>query len=244
MEKLKFVNFVNCKQFGESVGLPQNFVYARGMLHQDSNSETNFELESEISSETGSASETNFDPETDNESISEFKLDEATSKMDSTSELDDDGDDMYKYEYNLILPGTKIPKWFNHQNVGSSISFSIGWKLPTFAFCVAIKMEQKVHVPYEIGSCICSIYIYINGFKRRILSKTLLLDQSSFILFHYRRDSSLEDIILEDWNDIKILCECSDYDPKIGKVTIERCGVHISCICPPCNSVADSMEDS
>uniref|UniRef100_A0A7N2MR36 Uncharacterized protein n=1 Tax=Quercus lobata TaxID=97700 RepID=A0A7N2MR36_QUELO len=186
-------------QFGESVGLPQNFLCERGILHQDSDSETNFELESEIAFETGSASEANFDPETDNESVSEFKLNEATSKMDSTSELDDDGDDKYnKYEYNLALPGTKIPRLFNHQNDGSSISFSIGRKPPTFAFCVAIKIELKVRVPYEIGTCICSIYIYINGLKRRILSMKLLLDQSSFIWFHYRRDSSLEDIILED----------------------------------------------
>ncbi|XP_050277883.1 disease resistance protein TAO1-like [Quercus robur] len=99
-------------QFGEFIGLQQNIVCARGIRHQDSDSETNFESESE------------------------FELNEATSETDSTWKLYDD--------YSLALPGSKIPKsWFNHHSVGSSISFSVGWKLPSFAFCVALKVELK-----------------------------------------------------------------------------------------------------
>ena len=51
----------------------------------------------------GFASETNSNPEMDNESILEFELDEATFETDLTSD-----DDIY--EYDLSLPGNKIPK--------------------------------------------------------------------------------------------------------------------------------------
>ena len=152
----------------------------------------------------GFASETNSNPEMDKESVLEFELDEATSETDLTSD-----DDIY--EYDLSLPGNKIPKWFNHQSVGSSISFLVGQKLPKFVFCVALKVESKVEVPYKFDKFNCSIYVYINGFERWLASYNFLLDTLSFMWFHYRRDVSLEDIILEDWNDITILCECSDF---------------------------------
>ena len=236
--KLKFLNFANGKQFGEFIGLQQNIVCARGIRHQDSDSKTNFELELEFdfyeaTFETGSTFETNSNPEADNESVLEFELDEATSEMDLTWKLYD--------SYSLMLPGTKIPKWwFNHQSVGSSISFSVGRKLPSFAICVALKLELK-DVAYSFDMFNCSIYMNIFGFERLHVSVDFSLDSASFMWFNYIRDSSLEDIILEDWNEIKILCKCSDLDPEIASITIERCAVHVSCICPPCNSVANKV---
>ena len=73
--KLWFLKFVNCKQFGEKVGLPRNIVCAMRSSHQYSTSES------------------------------------MACKMDLTC--------------NLALPGSKIPNWFNHQSVGSSIYSSI-----------------------------------------------------------------------------------------------------------------------
>ncbi|XP_050275040.1 TMV resistance protein N-like isoform X2 [Quercus robur] len=218
-------------QFGEFIGLQQNIVCARGIRHQDSDSETNFESESEFDfdeakSETGSAFEMNSNPEADNESVPEFETD-------STWELYDD--------YSLGLPGSKIPKgWFNHQSVGSFVSFSVGRKLPSFAIYVALKVELK-DVTYRLYLFNCSIYMYINGFERLLVSTKFSIDSLSFMWFSYIRDSSLEDIILEDWNEIKILCECTEFDPKIANITIERCGVHVQCICPPCNSAANKV---
>ena len=238
--KLKFLNFANGKQFGEFIGLQQNVVCTRGIRHQDSDSETNFESESEFdfdeaTSETGSAFETNSNPEADSESVSELELDKATSETDSTWKLYDD--------YWLLLPGSMIPKWwFNHQSVGSSVSFSVGRKLPSFASCVALKVELK-DVTYRFHTYNCFIYMNINGFERLLVSANFTLDQSSFMWFYYIRDRYLEGIILGDWNDIEIRFECSNYDPKIAKITIERCKVHVSCICPPCNFAANEDAD-
>ena len=57
-------------------------------------------------------------------------------KMESSFKLDGGG-------YKLVLPGTKIPIYFNHRSVGSSVSFSTDQKSLTFACCIALKVEVK-----------------------------------------------------------------------------------------------------
>ena len=147
-------------------------------------------------------------------------------KVDSSFELDDDDG----YTYNLVLSGTRIPEWFNHQSVGSSISLSIDQKFWTFAFCVALKVEMKVNM-LDIKLFDCSIYFFINGCKGRLTRYNFLLDSSSSFRWLYYinvGESSLEGILLDEWNDVKLLYEISNYDPNTTKVTIERCGVHVA----------------
>ena len=88
------------------------------------------------------------------------------------------------FQYSLVLLGTKIPKWFNHQSVGSSISLSVGRKVPIFPLCVALKVKLKVNVPkkYPIPTFICSIYFLINGCKGRLGSSKFLLDLKGIFL--------------------------------------------------------------
>ena len=158
-----------------------------------------------------------------------------TSKMCSAPDLANDG-----FQFNLVLPGTKIPKWFNHQSVGSSISFSVNSKSLAFAFCVALKIEPMDIVANRFENFLSSFYIFFNGYKRRFFSRKFLLD-SSFVWFHYRSNRSFDNMVLEDCNNVKLLFEVSGYDPKKAKITIERCGAHVACICPSQNPAVDKM---
>ena len=78
--------------------------------------------------------------------------------------------------YNIIVPEKKIPKWFNHQSIESSISFWIGPEFSTFAFYVAfhlvpLKESYANNVKCsslrdDIISWVCVVNIFTNGHKR------------------------------------------------------------------------------
>ena len=151
----------------------------------------------------------------------------------------------FQFDGNVLIPGSKIPKWFNHQIVGSSISFSVGGKLPSFAFCVAIQVQLKDKVAkkrdFIPGSYV--INIFVNGYKI-FHSDSLHLSTApsySYLWVVYMRDSSLEGIILNEGTEVKLQFEFSNYDPEIAVITVEKCGVHVACMCSPQNSVADKV---
>ena len=145
--------------------------------------------------------------------------------------------------YGLALPGTTIPKWFNHRTQGSSISFSVGQKFPSFALCVALNVKRKDKVPLVLRLFHCSIYLFINGFEECLTTWSFLLDSYNFVWFLYvsDRQNLLKRIILGDRNDVTLRCKISNAYKGIAKITIRRCGVHVACICPPRNSIADKV---
>ncbi|KAL4639678.1 hypothetical protein ACB092_03G235600 [Castanea dentata] len=216
---INFVNARNCysldsqsrrsllRQFGDMVGLSQNIVCERGLSNQDSLSETDYDT-----SKMGSASEF---------------------EMGSASELKH----VHRFPYELVLPGTEIPKWFNHQNVGSSVSFSVDGKFKSSAlvFCVALKVELKANKANILEHFDCSLYAFVNGGKKKLESQQIVLDtpSSSFTWFCFAEvyNSLLKENIQYGQNDVKLLWKTSTFDPKRVEVTIERCGVHVPCKC-------------
>lgn len=71
----------------------------------------------------------------------------------------------FKIDGSVLIQGSKIPKWFNHQIGGSSISFSVSRKLlPSFAFCVVIQVQPKDRCRgYILGYY--AINIFVDGYK-------------------------------------------------------------------------------
>ncbi|KAL4616366.1 hypothetical protein ACB092_07G194800 [Castanea dentata] len=146
--------------------------------------------------------------------------------------------------YNLALPGTTIPKWFNHQSDAHSILFSVGQNFSSFALCVALNVKlRKRNVPIHREKFACSIYLLINGFEERLARRKFSLDSLNFMWFHYTSvgHDLLKRIISSDRNDVTLRCKILNYHPKLGKVTIKRWGVHVACICPPRNSSIDEI---
>nr|XP_023890768.1 disease resistance protein RML1A-like isoform X2 [Quercus suber] len=162
------------------------------------------------------------------------------SELGSSSEL---GFASNSSNYGLGLPGTTIPKWFNHQSHGSSISFSVGQKFSSFALCVALNVKRKNNVPLVPHLFLCSIYLFINGFKEWLPTFQFPIDSLNFMWFQYVsvRPSLLKRINLGDRNDVTLRCEISNKYREIAEITIRRCGVHVACICPPRNSTVDKV---
>ena len=205
----------NCKQFGDMVGLPQNIACARPPSNQDSL----FERERDHdTSKLGSTSE--FETDFASKFESEFEMNLASKFL-----------HVDRSSYELVLSGTKIPKWFNHQSVRSYISFCTDYRFKSFAVCVALKVELKVNKPKRFENFTCSIYNFIDG-KERLVCRQFFLDSStSFMWFYFKEFNSSYNM----FNDLQ--CEISNYDPKLVEVTIERFGVHVRCMCSQ-NSVA------
>ena len=137
----------------------------------------------------------------------------------------------HKIDGNVLIEGSKIPKWFNHQIGGSSISFSVSRKLlPSFAFCVVIQVQPKDRWEYTISGSY-AINIFVDGYKGLYSDTTRSSPSSSsysYLWVFYIRDSSLEGIILNERTDVKLQFEFSNNNPETAEITIKKCGVHVA----------------
>ena len=136
-----------------------------------------------------------------------------------------------RYEkYNFKVPGNEIPNWFNHQNVGSSISFWVGPGFPIYALCLVVGSVDD--------SFRCNVNISINGRKQHY-TDTGFSELRYDHLLYWSPDSfrrCFKHLNLGDRNHVELFCKTTSYSygkpntilPKM----IKRIGVHVECICP------------
>ena len=132
--------------------------------------------------------------------------------------------------YELTLPGSEIPKWFNHQSVGNYISFWIHRCPLQFFCCVVFKPK-----PDETSSIDLQVSLKLNGIKLRVssLAETECpLDMTCNHIGFFMVFPCLEDLNLFERNLVEFEFGCKSYR-GVGRVAhILMCGVHVECICP------------
>ena len=129
-------------------------------------------------------------------------------------------------DYELILPRSEIPKWFNYQSVGNYISFWIGCYFPNIFCCVVFELNEQLWsptvqvslklngkkltgliIPSAITGMMCNHVWFFKGFAHPYPLKSNLFDQNRVeVKFHT--------------------------NPFGGVFRILRCGIHAECICP------------
>ena len=94
-------------------------------------------------------------------------------------------------------------------------------------------MERKDVLSDPDETFDCSAYLLLDGFEELLESRHFLIDPSlSFMWFCFISARELKRIKLDECNDVKLRCEISNFNPKLAKVSIESCGMHVACICP------------
>ena len=169
---------------------------------------------------------------------------------DSESKSESDSDSDSESDYEIILPGTEIPKSlkFNHQSFGNSISFKVGCKFPKLVVCVAFhSVEAHIERRYlrsaeaYISRRDFDVIVSINGRKEcsthRIIKESceeLWLFSESIRQFYKPNLSEPNQVVVEVLCDIKVHNKNHIYS-EIGNPNdfIKWIGVSVECICCP-----------
>ena len=140
---------------------------------------------------------------------------------------DDDYDcDFNNDDYEIRLPGTEIPDWFNYQSIGDSISFWVGREFSELAVCIVFGLEG------QIGRFNCQVYLSINGCEQKLKSLAFQAMMSDHRLVFHKTYVELQRLLkcfnLCDRNHAMVVCKISTHHstPTITPI-IKRCGVHV-----------------
>ena len=129
-----------------------------------------------------------------------------------------------RYEYELILPGSEIPKWFNHQSVGNSISFWVGRDCDYLKFCYCVVLEPKWHDTVHVSLKFNGIK-FINLIPYRFKRITDMTCNHVWFLKLYESPIDSKDLNQFERNRVEV-----EFGAAVSHIL--RCGVHAECICP------------
>ncbi|TKY49757.1 TMV resistance protein N [Spatholobus suberectus] len=130
-------------------------------------------------------------------------------------------------ELQVMVPGTRVPEWFDHITKGEYMTFWVRQKFPAIILCFALVVESEMK-----ESLNCGIRFYINGdevyeleiprcFSDMVTDHVWLYDLRTHPSIQWQR---LDLYLMDDWNQVEISCE------KISgasNVTVSWCGVHV-----------------
>ncbi|XP_030959236.1 TMV resistance protein N-like [Quercus lobata] len=227
-------------QLRRKLELPQNTKYGDNIL-MDSYSRCKLSHQIDYSSKIGCSSKIDY-------SLSLFKPSRTLHEFLMNSIRD------YRESYNIIVTGKKIPKWFNHQSIESSISFWIGPKFPTIAVCLAFHLvplkdsyannDKYGSIRDDVICWDCDVNVFTNGhtqpFTMGVDFYDLKCDHLWFCsVSHSQLQQYFRNMMQGDQNLVEVSCKISWWSSRNGKFApvIARMGVHAECICHPPNSV-------
>ena len=154
---------------------------------------------------------------------------------DSSSETEDYGSEDEHDDCEITVLGTEIPKWFNYQSVGNSISFQqVGQKFPKFAVCIAFGPEA------HIGECYCEVYLSINGCEKIFYDSIFMKEISNHLwlisISHQALLKKLNYSNLFEQNHVEVIWKIENWkisssSPNPINLTniIKRWGVYVEC---------------
>ncbi|CAI8612392.1 unnamed protein product [Vicia faba] len=130
-------------------------------------------------------------------------------------------------ELQIMVPGARIPEWFDHIREGEYMTFLVHEKFPPIILCFALAIESEMKKSFS-----CEIRFYINGeevyeleiprsFSEMVTDHVWLFDLRTHPSFEFH---DLESYLVEDWNQIEISCVKINESPNVN---ISWCGVHI-----------------
>ena len=144
--------------------------------------------------------------------------------------------------YQLILLGSEIPKWFNHQSVGNYISFWIYRYYPKFFCCVVFKSgsNETSYIDLQVSGKLNGIQLSVSSVAAIECPMDMTCNHIRFFMVFPRVEYShlfVSQKYSNPFEENLVEFEFKSYSYKGLYHNILRCGVHVECFCHPPTSI-------